>query len=332
MDTEVTHQSKQERSRTRWTPFLDKIFANLVVEHIRLGNRPNNVFDKKTWNQIRDQFNSQTNLSFNNNQLRKHLDVLRTRYFNLKSTFDQHDFSMDVSFGIGLELWDEIGAQPKPETIRVKDSPIYEQLSTIFSDSGCDGKYARSSHYEEYGKSIGAAGGPISSNLDSGTPHSETPSNCIGGVALPPENVKKNTAGEKRKCLFEGEPSSVQSGMDQETMNTMASALLEMLAASKAKAAVTTMQSDNRFSISNCVKELDEIDHIDEQLYYAALDVFENPDLREIFISLKDDAIRLTWLEGKCSYGSLSFDIPFLQPCRTHMECLIWTRHILLQS
>uniref|UniRef100_A0A7N0U352 Myb/SANT-like domain-containing protein n=1 Tax=Kalanchoe fedtschenkoi TaxID=63787 RepID=A0A7N0U352_KALFE len=332
METEVTHQSKQERSRTRWTPSLDKIFADLVVEQIRLGNRPNNVFDKKTWNQIRDRFNSQTDLNFNNNQLRKHLDVLRTRYHNLKSTFDQPDFSVDVSFGIGLELWDDIGAQPKHEAIRVKDSPIYEQLCTIFSDSGCDGKYARSSHYEELDKSIGAVGGPISSNPDSGTPHSETPSsNCVEGVPSLSENAKKNTADRKRKCPFDGQPMplqsgmeqetkkntadrkkkcpfegqtvSVQSGMEQETKNAIASALLDMVAASKVNVASTTMQGDNRFSISKCIKELDEMQHVDDQLYYAALDLFEDPSLREIFISLKGDAIRLTWLQGKCCYS-----------------------------
>lgn len=100
------YQAKQERSRTRWTASLDKIFADLVVQQIQLGNKRNNVFDKKTWNHIRDEFNRQTDLSFNNNQLRKHLDVLRTRYYNLKSSFDQNDFSMDDSCCLGFDLWD----------------------------------------------------------------------------------------------------------------------------------------------------------------------------------------------------------------------------------
>lgn len=102
-------QTKQERLRTRWTPTLDKIFADIVVEQIQQGNRPNNVFDKKTWNQIREDFNRQTNLSFNNNQLRKHLDVLRTRYHNLQSTtFTQNDAIPDSCY-IGFDLWEDIG-------------------------------------------------------------------------------------------------------------------------------------------------------------------------------------------------------------------------------
>uniref|UniRef100_A0A5B6YIS5 Myb/SANT-like domain-containing protein n=1 Tax=Davidia involucrata TaxID=16924 RepID=A0A5B6YIS5_DAVIN len=121
MDSEASeHQPKQEclrtltkrkkeRLRTRWTASLDKIFADLVVEQIQLGNRRNNVFDKKTWNHIRNEFNKQTDLNFNNNQLRKHLDVLRTRYYNLKSAFDQNDFAVEDSCRIQFDLWEDIG-------------------------------------------------------------------------------------------------------------------------------------------------------------------------------------------------------------------------------
>lgn len=107
MESEANeHPPKQERLRTRWTASLDRIFSDLVVEQIQLGNRRNNVFDKKTWNHIRDEFNRQTDLNFNNNQLRKHLDVLRTRYHNIKSAAEQNEFAMDDSCCIGFDLWD----------------------------------------------------------------------------------------------------------------------------------------------------------------------------------------------------------------------------------
>lgn len=117
MDGEAHHQPKQERSRTRWTPALDKIFADLIVKQIQLGNRPNNYFDKKTWNNIRDDFNRQTDLNFNNNQLRKHLDVLRTRFRNLKSTVDESEFSIDDSCCIGFYSWEDIGVLSNPSVL-----------------------------------------------------------------------------------------------------------------------------------------------------------------------------------------------------------------------
>ncbi|KAA8526210.1 hypothetical protein F0562_008051 [Nyssa sinensis] len=302
MDSEASeHQRKQERLRTRWTVSLDKIFADLVVEQIQLGNRRNNVFDKKTWNHIRNEFNKQTDLNFNNNQLRKHLDVLRTRYYNLKSAFDQNDFAMEDSCCIGFDLWENIGAHPKPETNKIKDCPIYGQLCTIFADSGGDGKYAQSSHYEELDKSLGANPAALTSCPESGNPHPKTPSSGFAqGHASSAEYVGKNIAERKRKRPSETGSCSGQSRRGQEIIDAMAEAMLGMVAASKLRI-VAKPQSDDRFTITNCIKALDEINGIQDAVYFTALDLFEDANLRETFLSLKGNKIRLTWLQGKCS-------------------------------
>ncbi|KAJ4827055.1 hypothetical protein Tsubulata_042045 [Turnera subulata] len=309
MDGEISGQPKQERLRTRWTPSLDKIFADLVVKQIQLGNRPNNVFDKKTWNHIRDEFNKQTELNFNNNQLRKHLDVLRTRFNNLKSAFVQNDFAMEDSCCIGFDMWEDLGVQPRPETVKAKDCPIYEQLCMIFMDTSADGKYAQSSHFEGMDKSIGNdTPGPVSCpEVGTSTPHSENPSSSRLAEASPlsSEKATKNTADRKRKRPSETLPSSEQNERDSELNEAMAEALLEMIAASKWRIAASA-QKDNRFTVTNCVKALDEIQDIDQEVYFAALDLFEDADCRETFISLKDNQTRLAWLQGKCSKSATS--------------------------
>ncbi|KAI4336792.1 hypothetical protein L6164_015273 [Bauhinia variegata] len=300
METEADHPPKQERSRTRWTASLDKIFAELVVKQIQLGNRPNNVFDKKTWNNIRDEFNKQTDLNFNNNQLRKHLDVLRTRFYNLKSAYDQNNnLVMDESCCIGFELWDDIGAQPRPETVKHKDCPIYEQLCTIFTDTAAaDGKYAQSSHYEELDKSVAAC---LTSCPDGGILHDENPSSSKPLQAnSSAEKVTKSSLDRKKKRPSETHTHS----LDQDTCDAMAEALLEMVATSKLRTVVSTV-TDDKFSITNCIRALDEIEAIDQQLYFSALDLFEDPSLRETFVSLTSDKIRLTWLQGKCVKSTL---------------------------
>ncbi|KAI3910037.1 hypothetical protein MKW92_006902 [Papaver armeniacum] len=75
--------------------------------------------------------------------------------------------------------------------------------------------------------------------------------------------------------------------------------MLDMATASKLRAEAL-FQSKNRFSISECVKILDEIPDLDETFYLNVLNLFENVDFREIFISLKKER-RLTWLLGKCT-------------------------------
>ncbi|GFP95278.1 hypothetical protein PHJA_001672100 [Phtheirospermum japonicum] len=295
MDSEANElQVKQERLRMRWTPDLDKIFADIVAGQIQQGNRSNNVFDKKTWNQIREEFNRQTNLSFNNNQLRKHLDVLRTRYHNLQSSAAFNNNNQNEA------MQDPCFAPTKIEPAKTKDCPIYDQLCIIFADSSKDGKYAQSSHYEELDKSTGL---DLPCLEVPKTPHPATPL----ASKLPDQNgssqsniITKNTASNnKRKRLSEAGSLPEQSSWNQELSVSMAEAISDMISSSSLRKS-RNLLVDERFSISSCIKVLDEIEGIDDGLYYAALDLFENPSFRETFISLKSDYVRLTWLQGKC--------------------------------
>ena len=90
-------QSSFNQSRAKWNANSTKIFANLLVEQIRLGNRPNNVFNKKAWKHIREEFNKETGSKFDRQQLKNHLDVLRKRYNYVKALLSQDGFSWDVT-------------------------------------------------------------------------------------------------------------------------------------------------------------------------------------------------------------------------------------------
>ncbi|CAH9137820.1 unnamed protein product [Cuscuta epithymum] len=295
MDTN-DQQPKQERLRTRWTPSLDKIFAELVVEQIRLGNRPNNVFDKKTWNYIRSEFNRQTNLDFNNNQLRKHLDVLRTRYYSFKSSASgQHDSLADCFDG--FDLWEDIGGQPKQETGKIKECPIYEELCLIFEEPDADGKYAQSSHYGELEKSA-AAVVDHSSLAENQNTSPVTPFPLTYFPGSPPKSMAKTGTEKKRKRPREAVPDSGDSSRDSEMIDVISQTLQEMIASSKVGSIGAPPQSDKGFSISKCVKALDDMEGIHDTHYYSALELFGDPNLREAFLSL-NGSIRLTWLQGK---------------------------------
>ncbi|PPS20433.1 hypothetical protein GOBAR_AA00163 [Gossypium barbadense] len=83
------------------------------------------------------------------------------------------------------------------------------------------------------------------------------------------------------------------------TGDAIVDAMLEIAAASKLRASAI-MKNEDRFSISKCIKVLDEMQGVDQRIYFLALDLFENPNAREIFISLRSDK-RLPWLQRKCS-------------------------------
>lgn len=86
------------------------------------------------------------------------------------------------------------------------------------------------------------------------------------------------------------------------TGDAIVDAMLEIAAASKMRAAAI-MKNEERFSISKCIKVLDEMQDVDQHLYFFALDLFENPNARETFISLKNER-RFTWLQGKFNASS----------------------------
>ena len=88
------------------------------------------------------------------------------------------------------------------------------------------------------------------------------------------------------------------------TGDAIVDAMLEIAAASKMRAAVV-MKNEDRVSISKCIKVLDDIQGIEQSLYFFALDLFEKPNAREIFVALKSEK-RLTWLQGKFNASSAS--------------------------
>ena len=109
--------------------------------------------------------------------------------------------------------------------------------------------------------------------------------------------------GHKRQA---GVPSSSGGGRKRGRKaagGAIVDAMLEIAAASKMRANAI-MKSEDRFSISKCIKVLDEMQGVDERIYFLALDLFEDhPNAREIFISLKGEK-RLPWLQGKCGVSS----------------------------
>lgn len=114
------------------------------------------------------------------------------------------------------------------------------------------------------------------------------------GNGSSPRNKKRKRTSEVGSTSDQS-----QSHWNQELSDAMAQAFLDMIESSRLRT-IAKPQIDERFTITNCINALDKIEGIDDNLYYAALDLFENPSFRETFLSLQNDYVRLTWLQGKC--------------------------------
>ncbi|KAL5701421.1 hypothetical protein ACHQM5_026759 [Ranunculus cassubicifolius] len=292
MDNQQYHYQQQQfkqhdRSRTKWTSSLDKLFVDLVLQQVLLGNRSNNVFNKIAWKHIRDEFNRQTGLDFNRKQLKKHLDVLRNRYDNVKSQFvPTTGFTGDMLLS-GTDVWDDyiLEDYPMGETTKMKDFPIYDQLCKIFSEAGGIGRYAQSSHYIDIEKET-------ETQIQPQPQHSSCPKTTINPLPMQDDSLNGKMPVKRKRNNGSGL-------LDQDAI---AEAMMEMASASKLRANAALKQcSGDQFAITKCVEELDKIsENLDERLYYAALDLFDDASMREMFLSLRADR-RLVWLHGKCA-------------------------------
>lgn len=158
--------------------------------------------------------------------------------------------------------------------------PIYNQLCTIFAERSTNGQSNGSAENEP------PCPQPLSMFKEE-QPSSES-------------EDEANTEDEQHKLQSTNPSPSVgrkrgRKGID----DVIANAILEMAAASKLKSAAIK-QFNDRFSIADCVRLLDQMQGVDDRVYYSALDLFNNPNARETFLSLKVEK-RLTWLYGKCS-------------------------------
>ncbi|KAF6142957.1 hypothetical protein GIB67_003913 [Kingdonia uniflora] len=286
--------SRQDRSRTKWTESLDKVFVDLALEQVLQGNWSDNAFNKAGWKYIRDEFIKQTGLEFNRKQLKKHLDVLRNRYLNMKSQLEQKSFGREDSRYMMngddiLEFYIEV--DPVSDTIRSKDYPIYDQLCKIFAQTVSIGKYAQSSHYIDLDQQALASETPQSLSC-------QKPTNVLLGDSPSRSGMGANLDTLKKRKPLTPSSSRPYKRNHTEFDDSLAEAMLEMVTASKLRAEVMIQYSD-KFSIKNCIQLLDEMPALDEDIYLAALDLFDNPNLREMFVSLKSSR-RSTWLQGKC--------------------------------
>ncbi|KAL3630113.1 hypothetical protein CASFOL_023097 [Castilleja foliolosa] len=271
-------QQPENQSRAKWTSELTKTLVDLMVDQIHKGNISNKSFSKKGWEFICEDFRIQTGYWWDNEQLKSRYVVLRKQYVNVSLLLDHPDFQWDETTGSVTatdEAWDGyIKEHPDAETMRSIGCPIYHQLRTIFAEARSSEKQNGSTNENE---------GISCSPLSPGHP-------ILKLEELSPSGSEKYMDLGSRKRGRKG------------SVDAIARGILEMAAATKLRAEAIT-KFNGIFSITDCVRALDDLEGANDQVYFAALDLFSNRNARETFLTLKVDK-RLIWLQRKCFVGA----------------------------
>ncbi|XP_039019127.1 uncharacterized protein LOC120150502 isoform X1 [Hibiscus syriacus] len=139
-----------DRTRTYWTPKMERYFIDLILEQMHTGNRVGHTFSKQAWTDMLTIFNAKFGSQYDK-------DVLKSRYTNLwkqfndvKNLLGQNGFSWDESQQMVVAddyVWNAyIKAYPDAQSYKTKTVLNFNDLCLIYGYAAADGRYSRSSH------------------------------------------------------------------------------------------------------------------------------------------------------------------------------------------
>ncbi|TYJ21211.1 hypothetical protein E1A91_A08G049800v1 [Gossypium mustelinum] len=136
----IRAKSNLDRSRTKWTPEMDRYFIDLMLEQ-------NNeritfydyVFSKTAWMNMNSSFNERFKFEYEMDVLKNRYKVLRNLYKAVKNLLNQKGFNWDSTRQMVIaenKIWDEyIKVNPDVRPYRVKTIPYYDDLGIIYGDN-----------------------------------------------------------------------------------------------------------------------------------------------------------------------------------------------------
>ncbi|XP_065850849.1 L10-interacting MYB domain-containing protein [Euphorbia lathyris] len=153
--------ASNDRSRTYWTPTMERYFIDLMIEQMQRGNRIGHTFNKQAWTHMLAVFNAKFGSQYDK-------DVLKSRYTNLwrqfndvKNLLGQSGFTWDETREMVVAddyVWNAyLKVHPDARSYRTKAVLNFNNLCFIYGYTAADGRYSRSSHDLDIDDEIQAA-------------------------------------------------------------------------------------------------------------------------------------------------------------------------------
>ncbi|XP_035538979.1 L10-interacting MYB domain-containing protein isoform X2 [Juglans regia] len=142
-----------DRTRTYWTPPMDRYLIDLLLEQVHGGNKLGQTFITQAWIDMVTSFNAKFRSHHDKDVLKNRYKHLRRQYNDVKILLEQSGFSWDERREMVTAndcVWDAYTKEhPDARSYRVKTLPSYHKLCAIFGEEHSDGRYSRLSRNEE---------------------------------------------------------------------------------------------------------------------------------------------------------------------------------------
>ena len=166
-----------DRTRTNWTPTMERYFIDLMLDQMHRGNRLGHTFNKQAWTDMLSIFNAKFGCKYDRDTLKSHYTNLWKQYNDVKNLLEQNGFSWDdirkvvvapphvwnAYVKVGMMFWlmslcclcificsylriMDLQSQPDAQVYRNRSLMNFNDLCLIYAYTQADGRYSRSSH------------------------------------------------------------------------------------------------------------------------------------------------------------------------------------------
>ncbi|XP_042491122.1 uncharacterized protein LOC122070941 isoform X2 [Macadamia integrifolia] len=143
-----------DRSRTYWTPPMDRYFIELLLEQVNAGNKIGHTFITQAWVDMVTSFNEKFGSQLDKDVLKNRYKHLRRQYKDITVLIEQSRFSWDETRQMVTaddHVWDAyIKEHPDARSYRIKTVPNYNSLCLIYGKEITDGRYSRLAHDTDF--------------------------------------------------------------------------------------------------------------------------------------------------------------------------------------
>ncbi|RZC70870.1 hypothetical protein C5167_034557 [Papaver somniferum] len=297
-----SESSSVANGRTTWTPPMDQLFIELMVEQVVGKQLLDGQFSKIAWVSIVTKFKESFGPSFNKEVLKNRMKTLKKNFNVVSSLRGQSGFGWNDEKEIVTTpdvVWsNHIEKHPECKQWRTRSLPQYNELAMIFGDSRATGKYSR------FRDDNNRDNNEVDEDRDDNTEdQNENPEdhneNTYGNgnvsddnTSEPQKNMRTSIGSSSRS--FRKTKKSTGEGM-VEAISLMAS-VVNNIATKKEENRNSSLEKSVVVALEEIVPELDDF------LFMQGLELLEDEKKAKIFIALSGDR-RRRWLLSKINYS-----------------------------
>ncbi|PNX78537.1 hypothetical protein L195_g034515 [Trifolium pratense] len=141
MDKQTTPTPSQ--SKIDWSPMMDRVFVELMLDQVRKGNKAGRTFTRQSWGDMAESFNDRFGCHYGKVVLKNRFTVLRRHYDSINVLLGKEGFSWDKrehKVVADDKVWQKcIRENHKFRLYRIKSMPFYSGMCIVCRDEATAG-------------------------------------------------------------------------------------------------------------------------------------------------------------------------------------------------